>query len=469
MELSKRRKTVTAPPQTRSQSWQLSSPGISSLDDNLIFEILTRLSNPRSVLRCKSVCKRWNSLISTPDFLPDFLRRIATHGSEDEFPLLFPQSQQETMGFLPIPDKYRPRFRVLASCHDLILCGLTTRDYVENWFYVCNPFTKQWVILPLAPNRGEALRSQRIMVGFVCQPCYSYCGFKDQVLIDSQFKFRVVILYENGGAVFCSESGKWVDRFNHFQEGYGHFVTSDSHITLPSFDGKVYWKDDDSRQLVGFDPFDIGGVVETIDFSELYSHSPQLVCRFDIGVSKGSLHMIVAEQLEGDDSSVDGLSVWRLEGKKNWKLENRMSLRSILGRFNLQKNNRGGLMNSLEVKGVLGMHPSKPEIVYLAYANFGACYAVSCNFKSEELELCGTSTLESRFCWNVFQPEVPFWPTPVPVPTYDRVVFSYVDGRTDSIVAHSNVVEPSELNSGPGRRMSFSWMRMIFWKMIMRV
>ncbi|CAL1375818.1 unnamed protein product [Linum trigynum] len=473
--------TIALRPQTRSKSRQLSSADISSLDDNLVLAILTRLPNPRSVFRCKSVCKRWNSLISTPYFLPNFLRHIAAHGSDDEFPLLFPQSHRETMGFLPITEDYRDHFRVLASCDDLILCGLTTKwhESAGSWLFVCNPFTNQWVNLPVAyiEDREEVLQRQRIMVGFVCQPCYTYCGFKDRVLIDSQFKFRVVLLYVVEGTyscdVFCSELGQWVERFDPIQEGIEHFVTSENHITLPSFNGKIYWKAIDSHQLVGYDPFDIDGAPEFIDYSGLLdSHPTQLVCGVDIGVSKGSLHLIVAEHTVDDVSCVDGLSVWRLGDKGNWEMKNRMLLKSMWGRFKLQKNSRGGLMSSLEVKGTLGMHPSKPEIVYLAYANFGACYAVSCNLNSGELELCGDLPVESRFCWNVFQPGVTFWPTPVPVPTYDRVEFSNDEG-TGSVVAHSSMVEPlvppPSKKSGQRRWMSFSWMRMmIFLKVMIR-
>ncbi|CAI0418162.1 unnamed protein product [Linum tenue] len=436
---------------------------INNLDDDLILEILTRLPNPRSVFRCRSVCKRWNSLISAPPFRPEFLRRIATRGGEDEFPLVFPQSQPETLDFLPIPADYRHQFRVLASCDDLILCGLATHDVaVGNLFYVGNPFTNQWVILPLAPYTGrtEPLHSDdRIMVGFVCQPCYSYCDFKDQVLIDSQFKFRVVLLYKTGGdyrcEVFCSELGRWVDRVDNFEVGYEHYVTPGYHITLPCFNGKLYWKCEDSRELVGYDPFDINGEPETIDYySEFYSRSPQLVSLLDIEVSQGALHLIVLEDAAEDDFSIDGLSVWSLDDSKTWQLENRVSLKSIWARFEFpKKTSRRGLMNGLEVKGILGIHPSKPEIVYLAYGNFGACYAVSCNLKSEELELCGGLPVESTFRWNVFQPEVRFWPTPIPVPTYDRVgFFSDEDGTTDSVVAHSSLVEPSHSKSRKRKR-----------------
>ncbi|CAI0546602.1 unnamed protein product [Linum tenue] len=59
-------------------------------DDDLLVEILIRLPDPRSAFRCKSICKRWNSLISAPYFSRRFLshHRALSAAAAAEPPLL---------------------------------------------------------------------------------------------------------------------------------------------------------------------------------------------------------------------------------------------------------------------------------------------------------------------------------------------------------------------------------------------
>ncbi|CAN0892206.1 hypothetical protein LINGRAHAP2_LOCUS17429, partial [Linum grandiflorum] len=125
---------------------------MSKLGEDLLEEILIRLPNPKSSCRCKAVCKPWKSIISDPSFNRRF---IAHHRSKYQTPSLFIPSHdpQSILSFLPIPDKIRPKLRVFDCFKDLLLCGFSEAfGELERSYFVCNPFTKQWIALPLAPR-----------------------------------------------------------------------------------------------------------------------------------------------------------------------------------------------------------------------------------------------------------------------------------------------------------------------------
>ncbi|CAI0412802.1 unnamed protein product [Linum tenue] len=135
---------------------------ISQLGDDLLVQILIRLPDPRPACRCKSVCKRWNSLISTPSFNRRFVHhhRSSNHHLPDDQKEL----QSIILSFLPpMPSKIGARFKVLDCFKDLVLCGFWDVDYDNSEqcrsYLVCNPFTKQWMALPLAPEKAKGVSS----------------------------------------------------------------------------------------------------------------------------------------------------------------------------------------------------------------------------------------------------------------------------------------------------------------------
>ncbi|CAI0450209.1 unnamed protein product [Linum tenue] len=130
-------------------------------DDDLLAEVLIRVPDPKSAYRCKPVCKRWNSLISDPSFNRRFVSHSQSRHERNDPPppLLLPSDDPESIvsSFLPMPEEATPprSFRVFDSFKDLILCGFLDREnnvddlsFVGSLF-VCNPFTKQWIALPL--------------------------------------------------------------------------------------------------------------------------------------------------------------------------------------------------------------------------------------------------------------------------------------------------------------------------------
>ncbi|CAI0546394.1 unnamed protein product [Linum tenue] len=101
---------------------------VSTLGDDLLGEILIRLPDTKSAFRCKPVCKRWRSLISSPSFSRRF---VSHHQSTGEA-----RTSASSYG-------RRQRPAIDKNCSEL------GRTYV-----LCNPFTKQWMALPLAPEKA---------------------------------------------------------------------------------------------------------------------------------------------------------------------------------------------------------------------------------------------------------------------------------------------------------------------------
>ncbi|XP_022996299.1 F-box protein At5g07610-like [Cucurbita maxima] len=126
-------------------------------NDDLLLEIFLRLPI-RSLLRFKSVSKRWLSLISDPNFCH---RRSAFQPLTPPSVILFrPYCSRFSSGSdLDYMDPNAPRvpYRsleptisecrivILQSCNGLFL----GRSYEKNVYYVYNPTTKQYKMLPM--------------------------------------------------------------------------------------------------------------------------------------------------------------------------------------------------------------------------------------------------------------------------------------------------------------------------------
>ncbi|CAI0400168.1 unnamed protein product, partial [Linum tenue] len=184
---------------------------ISKLGDDLLEEILIRLPNPKSTCNCKPVYKRWNSLISSPYFN----RRFLSHhqSSNKETPLRLTSNDplsSSILSFLPVPD---------------VLCGFQGSWWEEDGellrsFLICNPFTKKWVALPLAPEKINS-SNETTKVKLVYQEALKANSTLDlgdgQVFLYSEYQFHVLIGYEahtmtgtcSDLQVFCSKSRKW--------------------------------------------------------------------------------------------------------------------------------------------------------------------------------------------------------------------------------------------------------------------
>ncbi|CAN8265336.1 unnamed protein product [Cochlearia groenlandica] len=120
-------------------------------DSLLLVEIFMRLRNPRDVMVCKSVSKRWNSMLSSFNYNPSFALIINTQPpcATDETCLL----DQGWKGF-DLSNCVDPEFVapvcVVASYKDVLLCMkyYFSQRKMQTQFYLVNPVTRRWTRVP---------------------------------------------------------------------------------------------------------------------------------------------------------------------------------------------------------------------------------------------------------------------------------------------------------------------------------
>ncbi|CAL1359090.1 unnamed protein product [Linum trigynum] len=420
-------------------------PPIWKLADDLLVEVLIRaLPNPRSACRCKLVCKRWSSLIFNP---VRFNRRfVSYHRSRNQQPPLLLQSedpQSIITSFLPMSRLSRMCFAVMDSYKDLVLCGFDnvgpTSGELYRTYFLCNPFTKQRLALPLAPELPAGC--SYFFARLVCEPriCNDLDLGDNQVFAySSEYRFRVVRLYRRGSTskldVFCSDTGEWTkDRLvlpNHYQ-----FIVRN----VVSCNGELFWsyavpnqdKDAVPRTrsfIAAFNPFHPDIPPTAID-------APEVFCKpgWDISVSQGALHAIAFEDLLRADRSQIASSVWRLE-------QDRKSWRKVCDGL-LKKSRLYELHHFLRPC----LHPEKPEVFFLKHrGDAGVVSVLSCDLRTGgEVELFAEARVFSSY-WNLFRVQFSCWPTSIPRYNELRVMY---DGSCSCWIQSNNGTDNNSFNT----------------------
>ncbi|CAI0453073.1 unnamed protein product [Linum tenue] len=407
------------------ESFRQSSP-ISKLADDLLQQILIRLPNPRVACLCKLVCKPWSSLISGPRFNRLFVshHKSMSHAPMPDDPF---ELQSTICSFLPpVPTTVRNSLRVLDCNKDLVLCGfwdLDSRSGESSRSYlVCNPFTKQWIALPLAPMRHYPHYESRVS-RLVCEPRISVgldLGDRDRTFTYTEHRFRVVCLYQgHSGAitldVFCSESGEWTK--DAFFWGTCDRIRPRSVVSCNGELFLKYLKYADDK-VDGFNPFRLDMPPVSIDVSAFLAKH-----RWFISNSRGgALHVIA---LESETPMLPArASVWRLgEDRKSWRKQCE-GLMMMSSNYELAEE---GCFEPF-------LHPHKPELVFFSrvahrdYMNDMMC----CDLGRESSEVELFAALER---WDdvrhlqVFQPRVSCcWATPLIIPRCKQQPFQGVCG-----------------------------------------
>ncbi|CAL1390975.1 unnamed protein product [Linum trigynum] len=356
-----------------------SSSMISSLGDDLLTEILIRLPNYRFAFWCKPVCKRWRSLISSPSFSCRF---ISHHRSMDKLPALL----------LHTDDASDPQSAIMRT------------------YLVCNPFTKQWMALPLAPEKPMGYEAP--VTRLVCEPLSdsNSNGVDQGFAFSSECRFRVVCIYQHQDCikldVYCSESGKWTKEPLVFR-GYRKL----RHKNVCSCNGELFWlygrargeegkigKDQDAElnpMLAVLNIFRLDIPATCIDTSD-FAENP----RWDISVSEDALHVIELDE----GNSLSCLSVWKLgKDRLSWRRQCERLLLDI----------SWCEYNPAYCK-ILDLHPERPHIVYFRYIPAsGPDGILCCDLSSGKLEFF-TELRQLVPRWSFFKPRVSCWPTPIP-------------------------------------------------------
>ncbi|CAI0448058.1 unnamed protein product [Linum tenue] len=389
------------------------NPPISKLGDDALIEILIRLPNPRYACRCKCVCKRWRSLMSSPAFNRGFASHFQGTTIMKKLPPIpsnDPMKRKSSiiMSFLPQhPLDNRSELKVLDCFKDLLLCGfwdfMTTHTEMVRTFLVCNPFTEQWLALPVAPDKPKGCRWT--VSRLVCEPRIS-CDLDlgpegGGIAVYSEYRFRVLTIYQDMRSIkldmFCSESGEWTKEAL-ILDGYRLLKGKN----VWSCNGELFWSCVEDDQvgdplLASVNAFCLDMPID-IYACPLFEKTKQ----WDLSISQGALHVIVRE------IQTEMVSVWRREEDgRSWMMQCEGSL----------KTGTSSSMSYFDLKyyTILNTHPERPEVVYFKYQppyiNDGA--TLSYDLKRGELEYVGVLRLYTPH-WTVFQPRVSCWPTPIP-------------------------------------------------------
>ncbi|GER55189.1 F-box family protein [Striga asiatica] len=238
---------------------------LSNVGEDLLSEILVRLPNCRCVIQLSSVCRRWHVLISQPQFIPSFIR---LHQDQDQsYTILFRMNYTSHIHETPeyfqlvctlfseesllIHGKhvllssnyldFMPSLMIVrASCNDLLLVSpdkyfLDGRfRYHHQRYYICNPVTKKWFLIPretpLGTRAGFALicnkNSYKVVLLDMIGPAYAEAT-------------HIVDTYKQPVWVFCSESGKWTRSSFLLPARLDYTVIAN----VVSCNGILYWMD----------------------------------------------------------------------------------------------------------------------------------------------------------------------------------------------------------------------------------
>ncbi|CAL1362986.1 unnamed protein product [Linum trigynum] len=343
----------------------------------------------------------------------------------------------------PVPNEALPALRAFDCFKDLLLCGFADLfGELGRSYLICNPFTNQWIALPLAPKQPEGGYNGSAVV-LACQPrttSSSKYNFVQQLgdeaepepaFVYSEYRFRVVCHFQCCDNmmlyVFCSESRKWTKVF------FKHAVKR-AWTNVTWWNGRMFWMHlhyiSLCKKLAAYDPF-------RLDIAPEFMHVPSILwsalCKGcgNFSVSQGAFHIVILEVESVGDFSRDALTVWRLEEDTgNWNLQYELVLKTTTS-------SSSSLWGDYELNkcSVLDLHPEKPEVVFFKYLN--DC-VFSCNLRTGTGEPEFFSAVNLKCYepgWRALHPRVSCWPTPIP--SYEDLRGMY-DGSYDCWVQSSS-------------------------------
>ncbi|KAK1425338.1 hypothetical protein QVD17_20689 [Tagetes erecta] len=290
-------------------------------NDDLLIEILLRLP-VLSLQRFKSVCKRWLTLITNPNFT---LRRSQTAILDPPSGIFLTKKWSNKYDFVPfdvtIPPNRSPlrtsytlnfdrgEVRIKQSSNGLLLCEIVRR----NEFYVYNPSTNRSTMIPQCPyvNRTWCVHTLRMAFDPSKSPHYKvvYASGVDQ---HSGPSIHIKI--------YSSETGKWSE--------------CDARFNYKSFDNfglGIYWNDGLHWLASGR-----GDLNYKLDVEDPHLRSRRIPRTSDAGhcyqklfVSRGCLLLLGTENTYSLQMNIYEMRKWSL----GWSLKYFVNLNDILRQF----------------------------------------------------------------------------------------------------------------------------------------
>ncbi|XP_074274680.1 uncharacterized protein LOC141598801 [Silene latifolia] len=408
---------------------------IHCLSDELVMEILRRLPNCKSVLKCRSVCKRWATLSSIPWFIAQFIDlrfggrvpdisdnkhqtfaivmwykpdnwRKLWQGSESFFrPSMF-NTQDSSFSPFQCLGVDNTSATLVASWNDLLLYSRHEKDKKYD-FYIGNAQTKQWAQLPSPPYYyGRVL-----CFGLICDPFYS-C--EREIVVNVAYRYSVVVIRQTSRpltkftAHVLSSTNRggiqWKDRVLSLPQTCSFTGSSCSFC----FDEKLYFPCREG--IFGFNQ-------DSIEFDEeIQCHLVKWpVMSFGLDRVSVSKENLTVSQL-GDNAT---LRIWVLKDYKtsNWMLQHRIEIRDWVSPRKSWITKKLEKFSQLWNVYVLGFHPSKSEVIYMLVPG----YILLCNLTTKTIELaCRIPVAVAQRCKHYLSQTYDFpvmlqsWPTPLP-------------------------------------------------------
>ncbi|XP_074293710.1 uncharacterized protein LOC141620846 [Silene latifolia] len=391
---------------------------IDDLNDTLLELIFIRIVQWRHLVTCKCVSKRWNSIISNPDFA-----RYLTHkyspftlilsNRRTEYDCLIsehPYFQTHKLCLNDIFPTNDPSKDIVAYYNDI----LVLRYYSQGGFayYIGNPITKQFIIVaPITPDYPESYMPN--IMADVYYRFHSTCkvglaGVVNGVsTIDDASNstnnvigFRIILINKGGyryenyltSEIYCSVTGKW--RKYYINDLGFEFRSYFSNHPVTS-NNRVHWRGKSNKILV-IDPF----VDDTLWYSVL--NLPSEI--WEDSVLGSCQNRLRITQLESNKVT-PRIKVWEFDDDDliTWG-DNIMAKLRLVIKFELKPHIFDQVFCPIEVlfssfvrlkNEMICCHPNDPDIVYFRYRD----KLLQCDFGKRRLRVVRhcTTTWSNRF------------------------------------------------------------------------
>ncbi|XP_008223653.2 PREDICTED: uncharacterized protein LOC103323432 [Prunus mume] len=425
---------------------------IDDLPQHLLVEILCRLPRIKIVFQCKCVSKRWSALISNSYFVLCFLS-VRKGTTEDTLFFETTKRNKQDKEFVTMSAlssgfrthkfflSFVPGFGRLAVCatyNDLILC--CPEDGLSRDYYICNPYTKQWVALPPAPRVHRAVAK----TGFICDGAYYNCKELDGdritstnagIELNSEYRYRVVNRIRQRGQnplqfrveIFSSETGEWTQSVIQCPQDFLNF--DDINPVMLAYKGMLYWSANGGI-LMALDPFNNNPKTTSTSGSTCAYIFENQFCRFTafdkpafapedtdiclqcLSVCQGRLRMCYS-------GTGKTRSVWEWKEVQEQSQGGKLMKWFLIKRFSWEQlvteNNPVISIYALRRTRVLALDPKYEDILYVALdGDIVACdFRTRTSFKRRRRR---PKNDWSRYDAEAYSFSRPSWPTTVPKP-----------------------------------------------------
>ncbi|BFG24404.1 hypothetical protein CerSpe_106780 [Prunus speciosa] len=410
---------------------------IHDLPELVLVEILCRVPCGKFIFQCKCVCKRWLTLISAPYFIDRFLR-LQSHRKTPTVRTLISRNAEELFNRVSLSEVFTPMLKrlesfdhletepvVVGAYNDLILCCDSLFD--QHNYYICNPYTMQWVALPPTPTRCYDI----VRVGFICDSPYYEEDDPDGRVIQLNAKFRCKVVrilppdrqfvfdhdeycFNFNVEIFSFETGKWSELVVSSPRGISYDYLDA--MAFP-YNGVLYWSGHDYGYflVLGLDPFNDNSSTSTSSGSSNGGDIIDHKCRFVVFAMPVADHFVVEclgvcgglLRMCDFDTDTKTLFVWDLKRQDHdYMVKGAGEL--CLSKHNVYSFDQDMYPDDARVVERLSFDPNNDDIFYL----YVDADVIMCNIRTRKWSKIVEKRKLNNFYFFPFI--LPWWPTPVP-------------------------------------------------------